>query len=215
MTPNDPTRLRRFARWAVVVRQIMRPMARVTYDPATMPEADRPMLMVANHRSLFDVFVAVEALHRYGHPARCLVRRRYMDQPGVGHALRAVDCIPAGDGTGESIGEAVETLEAGRSVAIMAEGRIPRPEQRSADGLGELRPGFVAIARKVDAFILPIGITGTDAVWPRGGVPRVRPWRRPRVDIRLGELIEIGERADDEVVTQTRAAIAALLTDRV
>ena len=196
----------------------MRPFARMTYDPASMADLDldldRPMVMVANHRSLFDVFVAVEALDRYGCPARCLVRRRYMDRPGVGHALRAVDCIPAGDGSGESIGEAVETLEAGRSVAVMVEGRIPRPDQRAADGLGEVRPGFVAIARKVDAPILPIGITGTDRVWPRGRVPRPWFWRRPTVDVRLGPLIEIGEASDEEVVATTRAAISALLTDR-
>ncbi len=192
----------------------MRPLARMTYEPAEMPDVDRPMVLVANHRSLFDVFVAVEALDRYGHPARCLVRRRYMDQPGVGHALRAVDCIPAGDGSGESIAEAVETLEAGRSVAVMAEGRIPRPEQRQADGMGELRPGFVAIARKVDVPILPIGITGSDVVWPRGGLPRFRPWRRPTVDVRLGPPIEIGDASDEEVVAATRAAITSLLTDR-
>lgn len=191
----------------------MRPLARMTYAPDDMPRADdTPIVMVANHRSLFDVFVAVEALDRYGEPARCLVRKRYMDQPGVGHALRAVDCIPAGDGSGESIAEAVETLEAGRSVAVMAEGRIPRPEQRQEDGLGELRPGFVAIARKVDAPILPIGITGTDEVWPRGRLPRLRPWRRPTVDVRLGPLIEIGDASDEEVMATVRAAVAALLT---
>lgn len=214
MVPDDPSRLNRFARWARAVRAVTRPLARLSHEPAEMPDPDRPMVLVANHRSLFDVFVAIEALDHYGEPARCLVRRRYMDRPGVGRALRALDCIPAGDGTGESIAEAVETLEAGRSVAVMAEGRIPRPEQRGPDGLGELRPGFVTIARKVDAVVLPIGITGTDAVWPRGGIPRLRPWRRPRVDIRLGRLIEIGDRDDEEVMAATRAAIAGLLTDR-
>ena len=196
----------------------MQPFARMTYDPVSMADleldVDRPMVMVANHRSLFDVFVAVEALDRYGCPARCLVRRRYMDRPGVGHALRAVDCIPAGDGSGESIGEAVETLEAGRSVAIMAEGRIPRPEQRHHDGLGEVRPGFVAIARKVDAAILPIGITGTDRVWPRDGLPRPQFWRRPNVHVQLGPLIEIGDASDEEVVAVTRSVISGLLVDR-
>lgn len=214
MSPSDPSRLRRFARWARMIRFSMRPFARMIYDPVSMDAPEVPMVMVANHRSLFDVFVAIEALDRYGAPARCLVRRRYMDQPGVGHALRAFDCIPAGDGSGESIGEAVETLEAGRSVAVMAEGRIPRPEQRQADGLGELRPGFVAIARKVDAPIQPIGITGTDRVWPRDGFPRLRPWRRQRVVVRLGPLIEIGDASDDEVIARTRAAIAELLVDR-
>jgi 1-acyl-sn-glycerol-3-phosphate acyltransferase len=214
LDPNHPARLLRFARGARLIRPVMWPFARVSYDPAAMPDIDRPLVMVANHRSLFDVFVAVEALDRYGHRARCLVRRRYMDRVGLGHGLRLFDCIPAGDGSGEAIGEAVETLEAGRSVAVMAEGRIPRPEQRALDGLGDIRAGFVAIARKVDAFILPIGITGTDAVWPRGGVPRPRPWARPRVDVRLGRPFEIGERGDDEVVATTRSAIAALLTDR-
>ncbi len=191
----------------------MRPFARMRYDPVSMPNPELPMVMVANHRSLFDVFVAIEALERYGAPARCLVRKRYMDQPGVGHALRAVDCIPAGDGSGESIGEAVETLEAGRSVAVMAEGRIPRPEQREADGMGELRPGFVAIARKVDAPIQPIGIIGADQVWPRDSFPRLRLWRRPTVQVRLGPLIEIGDASDEEVMAATRAAITKLLAE--
>lgn len=188
-------------------------MAAMTYAPDDMPRDDMPVVMVANHRSLFDVFVAVEALDRYGEPARCLVRKRYMDQAGVGHALRAVDCIPAGDGSGESIAEAVETLEAGRSVAVMAEGRINKPDQRQADGMGEFRPGFVAIARKVDAPILPIGITGTDQVWPRGSWPRLRFWRRPTVDVRLGPQIEIGDASDEEVIATVRAAVAGLLTD--
>ncbi len=214
MSPNDPSRLRRFRRLAAWVRLSMRPLARMTYEPDTFPDLETPMVLVANHRSLFDVFVAVEALDRYGCPARCLVRRRYMDQPVVGHALRAVDCIPAGDGSGEAIGEAVETLEAGRSVAVMAEGRVNPPEARQPDGLGELRPGFVAIARKVDARILPIGITGSDLVWPRDRWPRFRPWRRPAVDIRLGPPIEIGEASDEEVMDVTRAAISSLLTER-
>lgn len=213
LAPNDPVRLRRFARWSRVVRVGMAPLSRVTHHPDELPNLGRPMVMVANHRSLYDVFVAIEALDRYGHPARCLVRRRYMDQPGVGHALRAFDCIAAGDGSGESIAEAVETLEAGRSVAVMAEGHIPRPEQRGADGIGEFRPGFVAIAREVDAAILPIGISGTDVVWPRGGTPRLRPWNRPTVHVRLGSLIEVGGRDDDEVMALTRAAVADLLVD--
>lgn len=214
MSPNQPDGLRRFQRGARLVRSIMRPLATVTHQPGMLDTGGRAVVMVANHRSLFDVLVAVDALDRYEHRARCLVRRRYMDQPGLGVGLRLFDCIPAGDGTGEAIAEAVETLEGGRSIAIMVEGNIPRPEQRQADGMGEIRPGFLAIARKVDVPILPIGITGTDQVWPRGSIPRFRPWRRPTVDVRLGQPMEIGHLSDDDALAEARAAISGLLTDR-
>ena len=52
--------------------------------------------------------------------------------------------------------EGVEILKAGWPIAVMVEGRIVPPDQRAADGMGEFREGFVTIARKADAAIVPI-----------------------------------------------------------
>jgi 1-acyl-sn-glycerol-3-phosphate acyltransferase len=180
-----------------------------------MPDTHgRPVLMVANHRSLADVFVAIEALDHFGLPARCLVRTKYFETPLLGRWLSAIGCIPAGDGNRGSVDVALETLASGRPVAIMVEGKIIPPDKRDEEGLGEFRPGFIEIARASGAAVLPITLVGTDDVWAsRGRLPRI-PWRgRPAVKVHISHTILIDDLTDDEVIAQTRAAISRHLAE--
>lgn len=168
--------------------------------------------MIANHRSLADVFVAIEALDHFDIPARCLVRAKYFETPLVGRWLHTIGCIPAGDGKRGSIDAALETLEAGRAVAIMVEGKIIPPDRRDEMGLGEFRPGFIEIARKAGAVVMPITLVNTDEVWrSRGRMPRI-PWRgRPTVEVYISDAIVIDDLSDEEILATARAAVASHL----
>ena len=128
--------------------------------------------------------------------------------------MSTIGCIPAGDGNRESVDIALETLAAGRPVAVMIEGRIVPPDRRESDGMGEIRPGFVEIARKADAEILPIGIVGSDDIWrSRGSLPRV-PWRgRAKVVLTTGTTISVDGKSDEVVSAETRAMIAGYLAE--
>ena len=205
--------IRRFHKWARRIRRLGHLLRKISYHPAEIaPDLPRRVVMVANHRSLSDVFVAVEALAHYDLPARCLVRAKYFETPGVGRFLRTLGCIPAGDGKRGSIDIATETLAAGRPVAIMIEGKIVPPERREADGLGEIRPGFVEIARAADADILPIALVNTEHIWPsRGRFPRL-PWRgRPHIEVHTGTIVEVAGSDDDDIIAETRQLIAGYL----
>ncbi len=205
--------IRRFHRWARRVRRAGHLLRRISYHPESVGDTvPQRVVMVANHRSLADVFVAVEALSHYDLPARCLVRAKYFEAPLAGKWLHLIGCIPAGDGKRESIEIAKETLEADRPVAVMIEGRIIPPERRESDGLGEIRSGFVEIARAGKADVLPIALVHTDEIWrSRGKLPRV-PWRgRPKIEVHTGTIVKVDGRTDEEVIAETRAIIAGYL----
>jgi 1-acyl-sn-glycerol-3-phosphate acyltransferase len=205
--------IRRFRKWAKRIRRTGHLLRRVSYHPETLDDDfPRRIVMVANHRSLSDVFVAVEALCHYDLPARCLVLAKYFETPGAGRFLRTIGCIPAGDGKRASIDIATETLEAGRPVAVMIEGKIVPPERREADGLGEIRPGFVEIARAAKADVLPIALVNTEHIWSsRGRLPRF-PWRgRARIEVHTGTIVKVEGRTDEEIVAETRSIIAGYL----
>lgn len=211
---HDDGDVDRFFRWGKRIQRVGHLLRTIRYEPETIDPPDRPIVMVANHRSLSDVFIAIETLHHFGMPARCLVRAKYFESKVGGAWLRSVDCIPAGDGKRESIDIAVRTLDAGRPVAVMIEGKIVPPDRRQPDGLGEIRPGFVEIARKAGAVIMPIGVLGSDRIWAsRGRLPRI-PWRgRPEIVLRTGQYITVEGKTDDEVVAEVREMIAGYLVE--
>lgn len=205
--------IRRFHKWARRTRRLGHLLRRISYHPNELgDEIPSRVVMVANHRSLADVFVAIEALDHYDLPGRCLVRAKYFETPGAGRFLHAIGCIPAGDGRRTSIDLATETLEADRPVAVMIEGKIVPPDRRDPDGLGDIRPGFIEIARAGKADVLPIALVNTEHIWPsRSRLPRV-PWRgRANVEVHTGTLVKVDGRTDQEILADTRAMIAGYL----
>jgi len=201
---------RAYGFWGWVFRVVGRVLSRTTSEP--LPDlGGRPTVFVANHTSLADVFYAVAVLSKWGYPARCLVREAYFRGRIMGGWLSSIGFIAAGGGNSDATTEAVAALTAGTPVAVMPEGRIVPPDRRHADGMGEFRGGFIDIARKADAPVLPIALVRSEEVWgSRAKLPRL-PFRRPRVNVGVGTPVEVGGRDDAEVEAEVRSQIAALI----
>lgn len=210
MSPNVMPTTRVYRAWGRVFRFVSHLLSRVTSDQ--LPELDgKPIVFVANHTSFSDVFYAVSILSDWQYPARCLVRYSYFKPAIVGRWLRTLLCVPAGGGGTDAVTEGVEILKDGWPIAVMVEGRIVPPHQRADDGMGEFRDGFVTIARKADARILPITLHNADAVWPSGSWPRL-PFRgRPKVRVSVGTPFSVDGLVDGEVIAEARGQMAELL----
>jgi 1-acyl-sn-glycerol-3-phosphate acyltransferase len=107
--------------------------------------------------------------------------------------------------------DGVEILKAGWPIAVMVEGRIVPPDQRGGDGMGEFRDGFITIARKADAVIVPITLHNADRVWPSGSWPRL-PFRgRPNVTVKVGTPFSTDGLVDTDVMAEARSQMAEML----
>ena len=118
-------------------------------------------LLLINHQSFLDPLMAVALLSR---PVSFLARDSLFRVPVVGWLLRRTYVISINResaGTG-SFRAAVERLQQGFLVGVFPEGT------RSADGrLGQLKPGFVALVRRAQVPVIPVGVAGTAAALPR------------------------------------------------
>lgn len=114
------------------------------------------MLLVINHQSFLDPLLVGVPLRR---PVSYLARANLFRVPLVGWILRHTHVVPINResaGTG-SIREMIARLKAGFWVGIFPEGT------RSSDGtLGEIKPGFLALLRRANVSVCPVGIAGAN-----------------------------------------------------
>jgi 1-acyl-sn-glycerol-3-phosphate acyltransferase len=121
-----------------------------------------PALFVVNHQSFLDPMMVGIPLSR---PVRFLARDTLFRQALAGAFLRKVYAIPVNRDSASSttIRQAASQLQQGFFVGIFPEGT------RSTNGeIAALKPGFIALVRRSDAPIIPVGLAGTGAAFPRG-----------------------------------------------
>ena len=177
--------------------------------------AEGPGIIVGNHRSYFDPLAMGLALAKRGRPVRFLGKKEVFDVPLVGPALRAMGGIRVDRGTGsdEPLKEAAAALVGGQLVAIMPQGTIPRGPA-FFDPVLKGRWGAARLAAMSGAPVIPVGLWGTEKVWPRSSkVPFV--WnvlRPPTIRIRVGPPVEeLKGRSPDADTKRIMAAIVDLL----
>jgi len=168
-------------------------------------------ILLCNHQSNFDILALVQSLPgQY----RILAKRVLFFIPVFGWAIWLAGCIPVDRSRREnairSIGRAAEKVRGGRSILIFGEGT------RSEDGsLQPLKKGGFHLALQSGAPIVPISISGSRAVLPKGS-PYIRPGR---IDLVISDPIATSGRAlaamDElmrEVASALRAGLAAAET---
>lgn len=148
-----------------------------------------PAVLVFNHRSYFDGGAAALAIGRSGRTSRFLGKKEVFDAPLVGQLASAMGGIRVerASGSDEPMHAAAEALEAGELVAIAPQGTIPRgpaffePELKG-------RWGAARLHQLTGVPVIPVGLWGTERVWPRSArLPNVLNIANPpTVRIRIG-----------------------------
>ena len=204
--------LSRVAQYAL--RPELLPYVRFTFEGVDNIPSDGPAILCSNHRSYFDPVALAFLFARKHRPVRFLGKREVFNAPVVGPVARAMGGIPVDRATGsdEPLQAAAVALGAGELVTILPQGTIPRgpaffdPELKG-------RWGAAKLAKATRVPVIPVGVWGTEAVWPRSErFPRV--WNLthpPHVTVTVGEPVELKLASADADTKRIMAAISDLL----
>lgn len=190
------------------------PFARFDIDGTDNIPSDGPAILCANHRSYFDVLTIAVTVARTGRAVRALGKKEVFDAPVIGQIATALGGIRVDRGTGsdEPLRAAADALRAGELVAIMPEGTIPRGEA-FFDPVLKGRWGAARLAMDLKCPVVPIGLWGTESVWPRSSkLPNIlNVTSPPTVTVRVGEPVMLRGRTAESNTTKLMGAISALL----
>lgn len=160
------------------------------------------VLVVSNHQSYLDPPVIGTRIRRC---MNYLAKRELFESKIFGGYLRSVDTIPLDQhGIGfQGIKETLKRLRNGEMVLIFPEGK------RSLDGeLTPFRQGYVNVAVKTGATILPTAIDGAWAMYRPG--QKFPNFFKPRVRVEFGEPI-----TPDDYKNMTENELHRLVEQRV
>jgi putative phosphoserine phosphatase/1-acylglycerol-3-phosphate O-acyltransferase len=177
---------------------------------------DSAAILCGNHRSYFDIAAISLAVAKTGRAVRFLGKKEVFDAPIIGPLATALGGIRVERGTGsdEPLRAASQSLLAGDLVAIMPQGTIPRGPA-FFDPVLKGRWGAARLADETRAPVIPVGIWGTENVWPRNAkLPNItNVTSPPQVIVRVGEPVTLNYVDPDEDTQIIMDAIAALLPE--
>ena len=195
-------------------RPLMFPYARFEISGTENIPSVGPAILCGNHRSYFDPAAVAMAIAKTGRTVRFLGKKEVFDAPIVGQMAAAMGGIRVERGTGsdQPLKAAADALAAGDMVAIMPEGTIPRG-LAFFDPVLKGRWGAAKLAALTGAPVIPIGIWGTEKVWPRNArVPNVLNLTDPPVvTVTVGPPVDMKYRSADADTKKLMKAITALL----
>ena len=126
-----------------------------------------PLLLLANHQSMFDPVLVGLSSRRY---LSYLARKNLFEQPVLAPLIRSLNAIPIDRNMGkDGIQAVVNALGEGQAVLVFPEG------ERTHDGTVQpLKAGVSLLIKRVSCPIVPVGIAGAFAAWSR-----FRKWPKP------------------------------------
>ena len=197
------------------LREEFQPFARFDFAGVEHVPATGPAILVFNHRSYFDPAAMAFLSAKAGRSVRSLGKKEVFDVPVVGRLMRGIGGLRVDRGTGsdEPLEAAADALRGGELIMLAPEGTIPRgpaffdPELKG-------RWGAARLAAMTGAPVIPIGLWGTEKVWPRSArTPKLPVGARPLVTVTVGPPVELGREDPDADTKAIMAAIVDLLPD--
>jgi len=143
-------------------------------------------IIASNHISVLDPVIIAMAATTTGRAVRFLAAAEYFRKPFIGWGLRRIRQIPIRRGASDrrALEQAASIIRKGALAGIFPEGTL--------SGDGNLLPGRRGVARIALASgvpVIPCGIWGTRARWPRGKFRWNRPLR-PKVVVAFGPVLQ-------------------------
>lgn len=128
-----------------------------------------PLLVLANHQSMFDPVLVGLASRRY---LSYLARKNLFEQPLLAPLIRSLNAIPIDRGLGkDGIQAVLNALAQGQAVLIFPEG-----ERTHTGEVQPLKPGVSLLIKRISCPIVPVGIAGAFEAWGRQRkLPRFSP----------------------------------------
>jgi 1-acyl-sn-glycerol-3-phosphate acyltransferase len=147
-------------------RPLARALLRIDLRGAERVPATGPVVVAANHESIWDPFVLGAVIRR---PIRFMAKAELWRHPLLAAAMNGFGTFPVQRGGGDvtALRRAVELLERGEAIGVFPQGtsklELPRRYQR----------GAARLALETGAALLPVRLTGTRRLL-RPGLPKVR-----------------------------------------
>ena len=177
------------------------------------------VIIASNHRSYFDPLAIGLAIAKAGRNGRFMGKKEVFDAPIVGQFAKAMGAIRVDRGTGSDapLKEAAKALDGGEVVVILPEGTIPRGEA-FFDPILKGKKGTARLAAMTGAAIVPLGVWGTEKVWPRSSkVPSLLRFNDPHeVILRFGPPVVLASspaRSDEASIAADTEAIMSAIMD--
>ena len=195
--------------------EIVAPMARFEFnDIDNIPDSGAAIL-VFNHRSYFDPSALALLVARAGRSVRGLGKKEVFDAPIIGNLAKWLGGIRVerASGSDEPLRHAAKALRGGELLMLAPQGTIPRGPA-FFDPVLRGRWGAARLAAMTHAPVIPVGLWGTEKVWPRSArLPRMSLSDRPVVSVTVGRPVDLGY-TDTEADTEAiMSAISVLLPD--
>ena len=192
------------------MREELQPLARFEFSGVHNIPAEGPVILVFNHRSYFDPAAVGLVAAKAKRNVRSLGKKEVFDVPLVGRILKGIGGVRVDRGTGsdEPLDAAAAALRGGEALMMAPQGTIPRGPA-FFDPVLKGRWGAARLAAMTHAPVIPIGLWGTEKVWPRSErIPRIPLGERPLVQVSVGGPVEL---TYDDPGRDTEAIMAALV----
>jgi 1-acyl-sn-glycerol-3-phosphate acyltransferase len=211
---HDPEFSTRWALGALILHPVVRLLFRLRVEGIEHVPQEGPAILAFNHTSVLDgPVVAIETARRRRRPIRFLIAAEIVARGLAGWILRAFDQIPIRRGAQDehAIDQALDTIAHGAVVALAPEGRM---NEDDAHELLRIKSGVARLALPTGVPIVPIGVWGTNALWPKSGARWGRVLSRPRLAMVYGPpIVPHGSAEDpgdiDELRERVRGALEA------
>ena len=193
--------------------EVMAPNVRFEFEGIENIPDEGSAIVVFNHRSYYDASVMGLVINKAGRSVRGLGKKEVFDVPVIGHIMKGSGGIRVDRGTGsdEPLEAAVVALRGGELLMLAPEGTIPRgpaffdPELKG-------RWGAARLAAATKAPVIPVGLWGTEKVWPRSSrMPKFSVGERPLVTVNVGPPVDLKYSSPDADTKRIMKAISALL----
>ena len=184
-----------------VFKAILGVVFKTYYNPKIIGKenipSDGPIIVAANHKHLMDQCGPIMSTKRVIH---YMAKNEYFLKKRTAWFFKMAGCIPVNraihDENAKS--EAMKVLQDGKALGIFPEGT----RNRTKDFLLPFKFGCVSMAKKTDAYIVPIGISGDYKFRSKNLVYRIgKPFKVGDMDLeeankelanKIGKLIKLG-----------------------
>ena len=198
---------------APLVDTVMRLWFRVRVEGLEHVPRTGAAIVTANHVSVLDgpALAAVTGSRRH-RATRFLIAAEVFDT-GWAWILRQARQVPIRRGSGDTgaLDTAVAAVREGGCVGIFPEGRVGEDPDA---GMQRFRSGVSRVALPTGAPVVPVGMWGTQAMWPKAGLRRRMLLRRPVLAIVYGDPI-VPRPGGEETPGDFRARLAAAIGEQL